>query len=89
MGGIARILGAAFGSKPRKAAAPVVSQAAQPAAQAQITPTTPSPAESMRAAGSGYGGGTIMTGAGGVETEANISRTMLGGGSTVERRKRT
>ena len=43
----------------------------------------------MRAAGSGYGGGTIMTGAGGVETEANISRTMLGGGSTVERRKRT
>ena len=44
MGGIARILGAAFGSKPRKAAAPVVSQAAQPAAQAQITPTTPSPA---------------------------------------------
>jgi hypothetical protein len=89
MGGIARILGAAFGSKPRKAAAPVVSQAAQPAAQAQITPTTPSTTPSMIAAGSGYGGGTIMTGAGGVETEANISRTMLGGGSTVERRKRT
>ena len=89
MGGIARILGASFGSKRRKAAAPVVSQAAQPAAQAQITPTTPSTTESMRAAGSGYGGGTIMTGAGGVETEANISRTMLGGGSTVERRKRT
>jgi hypothetical protein len=81
MGGIVRAI---FGGRSKAPAAPAVVQAAaQPAAQATITAAPTSQPTS------GYGGGrsTIMTGAAGAEGEANISRTVLGGGSKTERRK--
>ena len=81
MGGIVRAI---FGGRSKAPAAPAVVQAAaQPAAQATIT-TAPTSQPT-----SGYGGrrSTIMTGAAGAEGEANISRTVLGGGSKTERRK--
>ena len=81
MGGIVRAI---FGGRSKAPAAPAVVQAAaQPAAQATITATPTSQPTS------GYGGrrSTIMTGAAGAEGEANISRTVLGGGSKTERRK--
>jgi hypothetical protein len=82
MGGIVRSI---FGGRSKAPAAPAVVQAAaQPAAQATVTaqPTGP-------AIGSGYGGrrSTVMTGAAGLEGEANVARTVLGGGSRTERRK--
>jgi hypothetical protein len=81
MGGIVRAI---FGGRSKAPAAPAVVQAAaQPAAQATITAAPTSQPTS------GYGGrrSTIMTGAAGAEGEANISRTVLGGGSKTERRK--
>jgi len=81
MGGIVRAI---FGGRSKAPAAPAVVQAAaQPAAQATIAAAPTSQPTS------GYGGrrSTIMTGAAGAEGEANISRTVLGGGSKTERRK--
>jgi len=81
MGGIVKAI---FGGRSKAPAAPAVVQAAaQPAAQATITAAPTSQPTS------GYGGrrSTIMTGAAGAEGEANISRTVLGGGSKTERRK--
>jgi len=81
MGGIVKAI---FGGRSKAPAAPAVVQAAaQPAAQATITAAPTSQPTS------GYGGrrSTIMTGAAGAEGEANISRTVLGGGSRTERRK--
>ena len=86
MGGIVRAI---FGGRSKAPAAPAVVQAAaQPAAQATIT-ATPASQPTGPAIGSGYGGrrSTVMTGAAGAEGEANISRTVLGGGSKTERRK--
>jgi hypothetical protein len=34
-----------------------------------------------------YGGQTIMTGASGVEDEANVQKTVLGGGTTKKKKK--
>tara|TARA_B100000519_G_scaffold203218_2_gene224860 strand:- start:3998 stop:4255 length:258 start_codon:yes stop_codon:yes gene_type:complete len=83
MGGIAKTISRAFGGGRRpKSAAPVVQQAAQPAATSAMS--TPSPAPM----GSGYGNqSTIMTSPRGLENEANIGRTVLGGGSKTERRR--
>jgi len=81
MGGIVRAI---FGGRSKAPAAPAVVQAAaQPAAQATVTPSPTGQAMS------GYGGrrSTIMTGAAGAEGEANVARTVLGGGSRTERRK--
>ena len=46
------------------------------------TPTTPTPSPIDIPSGitmGGYGGSTIMTGATGVEEEANVAQTVLGG----------
>ena len=80
MGGFVRAIRRVF-TRPQQV---VVQQPApQPATPAQTTtPTTPAKTASAMAqtnAGA-YGGSTIMTGASGVEDEANVSKTILGGG---------
>ena len=45
-------------------------------------------ASAMAASNAGaYGGQTIMTGASGVEDEANVQKTVLGGGTTKKKKK--
>ena len=41
----------------------------------------------QQATGSAYGGQTIMTGSTGVEDEANVQKTVLGGGTTKKKKK--
>ena len=71
--------------------APVVVQqpAPQPAPTApQTAPTQPKTSSAMAASKAGaYGGQTIMTGSSGVEDEANIQKTVLGGGTTKKKKK--
>tara|TARA_R100000995_G_C3484650_1_gene126445 strand:+ start:1830 stop:2084 length:255 start_codon:yes stop_codon:yes gene_type:complete len=82
MGGIAKTINRAFGGSRPKSVAPVVQQAAQPTTTSAMA--TPSAAPM----GSGYGGqSTIMTSPRGLENEANVGRTVLGGGSRTERRR--
>ena len=87
MGGFVRAIRRVF-SRP----APVVIQqpAPQPAPTApQTAPATqPKPAGAMAASNTGaYGGQTIMTGSSGVEDEANVQKTVLGGGTTKKKKK--
>ena len=87
MGGFVRAIRRVF-SRP----APVVIQqpAPQPAAPTapQTAPTQPKTAGAMAASNAGaYGGQTIMTGASGVEDEANVQKTVLGGAARKMKRK--
>ena len=87
MGGFVRAIRRVF-SRP----APVVIQqpAPQPAEAApQTAPVTQQKtASAMAASNAGaYGGQTIMTGASGVEDEANVQKTILGGGTTKKKKK--
>jgi len=86
MGGFVRAIRRVF-SRP----APVVIQqpAPQPAPTApQTAPTQQKTASAMAASQAGsYGGQTIMTGASGVEDEANVQKTVLGGGTTKKKKK--
>ena len=87
MGGFVRAIRRVF-SRP----APVVIQqpAPQPAPTApQTAPAQPktSAAMAQQATGSAYGGQTIMTGSSGVEEEANVQKTVLGGGTTKKKKK--
>ena len=88
MGGFVRAIRRVF-SRP----APVVIQqpAPQPAAPTapQTAPATqPKTASAMAASQAGsYGGQTIMTGASGVEDEANVQKTVLGGAARKMKRK--
>ena len=87
MGGFVRAIRRVF-SRP----APVVIQqpAPQPAAPTapQTAPTQPKTASAMAASKAGsYGGQTIMTGSTGVEDEANVQKTVLGGGTTKKKKK--
>ena len=88
MGGFVRAIRRVF-SRP----APVVIQqpAPQPAAQTapQTAPVTQQKtASAMAASNAGaYGGQTIMTGASGVEDEANVQKTILGGGTSKKKKK--
>ena len=82
MGGFVRAIRRVF-TRPQQV---VVQQPApQPATPAQTAPQTapaqPKTSAAMAANNAGaYGGSTIMTGASGVEDEANVSKTILGGG---------
>lgn len=79
MGGFVRAIRRVF-TRPQQV---VVQQPApQPATPAQTTTTTPAKTSSAMAANNAgaYGGSTIMTGASGVEDEANVAKTILGGG---------
>ncbi len=88
MGGFVRAIRRVF-SRP----APVVIQqpAPQPAPTAPQTAPATQPkttsAMAQQATGSAYGGQTIMTGSSGVEDEANVQKTVLGGGTTKKKKK--
>ena len=87
MGGFVRAIRRVF-SRPQQV---VIQQPApQPAAPTapQTAPTQPKTASAMAASQAGsYGGQTIMTGASGVEDEANVQKTVLGGGTTKKKKK--
>ena len=87
MGGFVRAIRRVF-SRPQQV---VIQQPApQPAAPTapQTAPTQPKTAGAMAASNAGaYGGQTIMTGSSGVEDEANIQKTVLGGGTTKKKKK--
>ena len=86
MGGFVRAIRRVF-SRPQQV---VIQQPApQPAPTApQTAPTQQKTASAMAASNTGaYGGQTIMTGASGVEDEANVQKTVLGGGTTKKKKK--
>jgi hypothetical protein len=86
MGGFVRAIRRVF-SRPQQV---VIQQPApQPAPTApQTAPTQPKTASAMAASNAGaYGGQTIMTGASGVEDEANVQKTVLGGAARKMKRK--
>ena len=77
MGGVARIIKSVI-SKPK---APIqVVEPTAPQTAVSEAPTTDMMAQKKSAMGSGYGSQTILTSAGGDESEANVSKTILGGG---------
>ena len=79
MGGAARIFRRVF-SPPAYTPPPAQVVAAVPAAK-----TTVSGASKVRGQGSGVTG-TIMTDATGIEEEANVSKTVLGGATTKKKK---
>ena len=87
MGGFVRAIRRVF-SRPQQV---VIQQPApQPAAPTapQTAPTQPKTASAMAASQAGsYGGQTVLTGATGVEDEANVQKTVLGGGTTKKKKK--
>lgn len=77
MGGFVRAIAKAVFGKPKQAEpAPVVVQ--QPAQTKEVVDTVSTTRQKLM--GSGYGGQTIMSTATGVEDEANVGKTVLGGG---------
>ena len=87
MGGFFRAVTRIF-KKPTKV---VVQQQAPAKAPAQTaTKTDAKTAQAMAASKAGaYGGQTLMTEATGVEEEANVSKTVLGGQSISNKKKKT
>jgi hypothetical protein len=91
MGGFVRAIRRVF-SRPQQV---VIQQPApQPAPTAPTAPQTApatqpktTSAMAQQATGSAYGGQTIMTGSSGVEEEANVQKTVLGGGTTKKKKK--
>ena len=85
MGGFVRAIRRVF-SRPQQV---VVQQPAPAPTAPQTAPATqPKTASAMAASQAGsYGGQTIMTGASGVEDEANVQKTVLGGGTTKKKKK--
>lgn len=82
MGGFVRAISrAVFGSpKTQVVQQPVqVQQPAQTVSDAQMAKDASMTKAKLM--GSGYGGTTIMSSASGVEEEANVGKTILGGGS--------
>ncbi len=81
MGGFFKAITRIFSKPPR-----VIQQPTPVAAPVQATASQTAPKDKANAvaqpqtlAASGYGGSTIMTGSSGVEEEANVSQTLLGG----------
>ena len=87
MGGFVRAIRRVF-SRPQQV---VIQQPApQPAAPTapQTAPTQPKTAGAMANMNAGaYGGSTVLTGSSGVEEEANVGKTVLGGGTTKKKKK--
>ncbi|BAQ85934.1 hypothetical protein [uncultured Mediterranean phage uvMED] len=82
MGGFVRAITRIFRKPPQV----VVQQPAPVATTTSQTKAEPV-AKQQTLAASGYGGSTIMTGSEGVEEEANVSKTVLGG--NVKKKKTT
>ena len=78
MGGIVRAISrAVFGSPKQQAPVQVVQEQPKQTVTEAVDTTK---ADRQKLMGSGYGGQTIMTSASGVEDEANVQKTILGGG---------
>jgi len=75
MGGLVRSIARAVFGTPSQP--PVVQPVQTPVAQ---TPEPTDKTTRQKLMGSGYGGQTILTSAAGVEDEANVQKTILGGG---------
>ena len=75
MGGAVKIIKSVF-SSPKPAPVQVV----QPQTEPKAEPAQEMAQTKSKLKGSGYGGQTIMTSAAGVEDEANVQKTILGGG---------
>jgi len=82
MGGAARIFRRVF-SPPSYTPPPAQVVAAAPAAKTTVSGTTKM--SKVRGQGSGVTG-TIMTDATGIEEEANVSKTVLGGATTKKKK---
>ena len=76
MGGFVRAVSKAIFGSPSQ---PPVVQKVEPAPVAQTAEPSDKTTR-QKLMGSGYGGQTIMTSASGVEDEANVQKTILGGG---------
>ena len=76
MGGIARIIKSVV-SKPK---APIQVVQPEPVKETATQVVDTAKADRQKLMGSGYGGSTIMSSASGVEDEANVAKTVLGGG---------
>ena len=75
MGGAVKIIKSVFSSpKP----APV--QVTQPQTEPKVETPADTAQTKAKLMGSGYGGKTILSSAAGVEEEANVQKTILGGG---------
>ena len=86
MGGFVRAIRRVF-SRPQQV---VIQQPApQPAPTApQTAPAQPKTSAARAASNAGaYGGQTVLTGSSGVEDEANVQKTVLGGGTTKKKKK--
>ena len=77
MGGFVRAIAKAVFGSPSQ---PPVVQKVEPAPVAQTAEPVSDKTTRQKLMGSGYGGQTIMTSASGVEDEANVQKTILGGG---------
>ena len=82
MGGAARIIRRVFAPAPAYTPPPAQTVTAAPAA---ATPTVSGRTAKVRGQGMGTTG-TIMTGATGIEEEANVSKTVLGGAITKKKK---
>ena len=80
MGGAARIIRRVFAPAPAYTPPPAQTVTAAPAAAKTV-----SGASKVRGQGSGVTG-TIMTDATGIEEEANVSKTVLGGATTKKKK---
>lgn len=82
MGGAARIIRRVFAPAPAYTPPPAQTVTAVPAAA-----TTTVSGRTAKVRGQGMGTtGTIMTGATGIEEEANVSKTVLGGATTKKKK---
>ena len=81
MGGAARIIRRVFAPAPAYTPPPAQTVTAAPAATTTVSGRT------AKVRGQGMGTtGTIMTGATGIEEEANVSKTVLGGATTKKKK---
>ena len=77
MGGVSRVIKSVFTAPKTPAPVQVAQPQTAPEPKTQVQPETQMKAKMV---GAGYGGQTILSGATGVEEEANIAKTVLGGG---------
>jgi hypothetical protein len=76
MGGFVRAIAKAVFGSPKQAAPVQVVEQPKTVTEAVDTVKT----DRQKLMGAGYGGSTIMSSASGVEEEANVAKTVLGGG---------
>jgi len=78
MGGFVRAISrAVFGTPKQQAPVQVVQEQPKQTVTEAVDTTK---ADRQKLMGSGYGGSTILSSAAGVEDEANVQKTVLGGG---------